>query len=295
MSSDNLVANWYTLKPSDDISVLKENIWTRVSFVVGGRNSQTTGSPNIAAITTLQLRVNDNGTPVTVNADCWTSFPAPSQGVVSITFDDGRLSQQTLAKLEMDKYTIRGTMYVNPATVGNSTHVSLANLTNMQQLGWSISSHTYSHPDLTLLTDDQLHDEFFRSKKWLIDNGFAKGANELALPFGRYNDNVLAIAKQYYRSVRRIIHQVETVQPGDRYKLRNFYMLDTTTLAQAKAGIDSALANKEWAIFTFHDIINGTLTDPSHWGYSDFAALMLYLSQQNIQVRTIDEVLNNTW
>lgn len=293
LSSDNLTSNWITLKPSDDYSVMKPGVWTTLTFSDGGRNSAPTGSPTLSAINALQVRIKDDATTaVTLNIQEIATFAPPAAGVCSITFDDGRISQWNVAKPIMDAYAFPGTMYVYPSVIGNGTHVSKAQLATMQELNWDVSSHTYSHPHLSQLDDGSIHEQFRRSKEWLVQNGFAKGANDLALPYGDYNDtNVLPIAKQYFRSVRTITNQVETLPPASTYKIRTLYVINTMTLATAEAAVADAVTNKEWLVMVFHDIVTTPAIDVE-WATSDFTTLMAYVATQGLAVRTISDVLN---
>jgi peptidoglycan/xylan/chitin deacetylase (PgdA/CDA1 family) len=291
-SSDNIVANWFTVKPSNYITVLKPNVWTTLTFSQG-RDTQTTGTPNIAAINSIAVRVQDDATTaVNLNIDEISYFDQPSKGIVTFTFDDNKITQFTAAKPALDKYDYPATVYTIPSKVGTSTYMSLSQLINLRSVGWDISNHTQTHPYLTSLTDAQIEAEFYQSKQWFIQNGFTKGASDMALPHGDYNDDhVLPIARKYFRSVRTINHQVETYPAATPYKLRTFYILSTTTLASAKAAVDTCIANKEWLIFTFHSIENPT-TAPESWLPTDFQALVDYVASLNATVKTLADVLN---
>jgi peptidoglycan/xylan/chitin deacetylase (PgdA/CDA1 family) len=292
-SSDNVVANWFTVKPSNYIQVLKPNVWTTLTFSQG-RDAQTTGAPNLAAINALAVRVVDDGTTVVnVNVNEISTFNPPSQGIVTFSFDDNKASQYSTAKPVLDGYSYPATVYTIPSKVGTTNYMTLAQLKTLQSNGWDISNHTWDHPYLSALTDAQIEAEFYQSKQWLLTNGFTKGANDMALPHGDYNDDhVLPIARKYFRSVRTINHQVETYPAADPYRLRTFYILSSVTLAQAKTAVDQAIANKEWLLFTFHDLESPT-TAPESWLPADFQSLVAYVNASGATVKTVADVFNH--
>lgn len=304
-SSDNVVANWVTVKPSNDVTCLKPNVWECLTFSFKGRDTQTTGSPILTAINSVQIRVVDDGTtPVNLNINEIALFPAPSSAAVSITFDDGYISQYTVAKPILDVYEYAATAYIIPDRIinnPNSNYMSLANLHTIEDLGWDISNHTYDHPYLTTdpdsgitLTTSQVEAEFYKAKKYFIDNGFIKGIHDLALPHGAYDDTiVLPVAKKYFRSVRTIVNQAETFPAANRFKLRTLYVINTMTVTTVKAAIDAALANNEWLILVFHDIQTTTASQDIQYLSADFKSIIDYLNTSNATIKTVADILNH--
>ncbi len=84
--------------------------------------------------------------------------PQTTQNVVSskdpvvMTFDDGLESTYKIAYPIMKQYGIKGTVYVIPSLVGTSGYMTLNQLTELHDAGWTIASHTWDHQDLTTLT-----------------------------------------------------------------------------------------------------------------------------------------------
>lgn len=295
-SSDNVTANWMTIKPSDDTTVFKPNVWTQLTFTQG-RNSQVTGAPNLASINSVQVRVRDNSTGV-VNA--WfggiTMFDTPPEGVVSISFDDNYATVYNNAKPVMDSYGYRGTMYTIPMRVGLANYMTVDQLKEIHSLGWDVANHTYNHIDMTTLTAAQVEAEAYDSKRWFIQNSFWRGIDDMALPQGRYNDTtVLPILKKYFRSVRTINNQVETQNPGDLYKLRTLYVINTTTTATIQTAITNAFNNREWLHLVFHDIPTGAATQDIQYTLANFTTVMAALNTAGIAVKPVSEVLDNAY
>ncbi|HSX42833.1 MAG TPA: polysaccharide deacetylase family protein [Candidatus Saccharimonadales bacterium] len=304
-SSDNLSANWVTVKPSNDVTCMKPGVWECLTFSFMGRDAQTTGAPILSAINALQIRlVDDAATPVTLNVNEIALYPAPSSAAVSITFDDGYLSQYTTAKPLLDAYGYPATAYIIPDRIirnPNGNHMQLSHLRTVEELGWDIANHTYDHPYLTTdpgtgvtLTPAQVEAEFYAAKQWFVANGFTKGIHDLALPHGAYDETVvLPAAKKYFRSVRTIVNQGETLAPGNRFKLRTLYVINSMTVATIKAAIDKALAGNEWLILVFHDLQPTTASQDIQYLTADFKSIIDYLYTSGAVVKTVADVLNH--
>lgn len=289
-SSDNFATNRITLTPTDAPSQLKSNVWVALSLSFG--KGVITGSPNLSAINAVQVLTQDNGSPVSVKFGLIGYTQQPYRGVVTLTFDDGLLSQYTKARSKMDEYGMPGTIYVNPGTVGTTGKLTVAQLKEMQDNSqWDVSSHSYNH--VRLSTDSSaavVETELRTSKEWLITNGFTKGAEHLAYPYGDYDyTKVIPIAKKYYSTARTVAKYPESTMVISPYTLRTIYVSSQNTLTNIKNDITRAINNNEWGLVTFHDIVT-TPVLAEDWPETDFNALIDWLATQNIEVRTISDV-----
>ena len=61
--------------------------------------------------------------------------------------------------------------------------------------GWDIGSHTATHPDLTILSNEQITDELVFSKAEIAKQ-LNREVNCLAYPFSRYNLRVIKFAQK---------------------------------------------------------------------------------------------------
>jgi peptidoglycan/xylan/chitin deacetylase (PgdA/CDA1 family) len=200
--------------------------------------------------------------------------PAPTP-LVSFTFDDGMASSLTQAAPTLQKYGLTGTNYVITNCVGMTTvpntcrantdvpYMTWAQLTQLQNTyGWEIGSHTVDHQCLvsvggdcqaTKLTAAQVDAELANSKAALAANGF--NATAFAAPYGDYDMSAVARVAKYYSSMRGFADTGNNIWPLGDYLLRNVPVQEVTTpVATLKAQVDAAIANKQWVVFTFHDI-----------------------------------------
>ena len=115
-----------------------------------------------------------------------------TQGQIAITFDDGpfQYDNDLLNTLGDNK----ATFFINGQNYG-CIYDYADDLKRMSAAGHTIGSHTWSHKDLTTLSWDQLHDEFYR-----VEDAMTKilglKPKYFRPPFGKYNDQVLQVAAQ---------------------------------------------------------------------------------------------------
>ena len=304
LSSDGMTSNWYSLNPDPEkFRFLNDNVWIPVnlSFSVATipRNgavdySPLVGSPDRSSINTIEVSVQDNSLgPVSVKFGLIGYTDEPPRPAVSLTFDDGRISQYTLARKKMDEYGMPGTAYINDYSVGDGTHMSIAQLKEMQdQSGWDISAHTSNHTNLVNATASEVERQFRVNKTWLIENGFSKGANHLAYPFGRFDyEKVIPLAKKYFASARTVASYPESSKTSNPYALRGYYVLNTASLQQMKNAVTRAIANNEWALFTFHSIVVTPTGVEEDLPQATFDAFIDWLATQDVDVKPVSQVL----
>lgn len=213
--------------------------------------------------------------------------PAPA-AKISFTFDDGFASVATQAQPTLAKYGLTGTSYVITKCVGMTTipntcradtdrrYMTWAQIKQVQAAGWEIGSHTQTHPYLAssdatdgqpnVLTPAQVSAELSGSKADLAAQGI--NATAFASPYGDYSNATLAQIAQYYTSHRGFADQNANLWPYNDYLLNNMPVQVGVTVAQVKAKIDTAIANKEWLILTFHDIAVNPSRNPDDYQFS---------------------------
>ena len=208
--------------------------------------------------------------------------------LVSFTFDDGMQNALTQAAPTLKKYGLTGTSYVITNCVGMTTvpnscrantdvpYMTWDQITQLQNTyGWEIGSHTVDHQCLvsvgndcqaTKLTAAQVVAELANSKSALAAHGF--NATALATPYGDYDMSALAQIAKYYSSMRGFADVGNNIWPLGDLLLHNTPVQEVTTpVSTLKAKVDEAIANKTWAIFTFHDIRTSPSQTPDDYQY----------------------------
>jgi predicted outer membrane repeat protein len=247
-------------------------------------------NPNLSAnVTFLELKKNVQGIPKMV-----------------LTFDDGYSNIFNAAFPIMQKYGIKGTIYLNEGFVGLPGYLTLAQLHILYDAGWTIANHTPVHTDLSSLTSVAAVKATVQGGiNWLLANGFKRGAYDLALPWGWYNDMVLQGLKESGVQTARTVMLRNTATPPDSLlQLTQEGPLgmnypdgpNYTTLALAEDFVTNTIQSKTSTFVMMHQILSVPQTG-SDWATADFANWIAYIAQnvtQNkIEMDTVDEWYDN--
>ena len=117
---------------------------------------------NAAGTYTVKLTVTGpGGSNSLTRTNYITVNPAPVgfKPEMVITFDDGYESVYTIAYPIMKQYGIVGTCYVVTSWIGTPGYLTLPELTELHNAGWTIANHSYSHQELPTLTTAQITTE----------------------------------------------------------------------------------------------------------------------------------------
>ena len=216
---------------------------------------------------------------------------APTNGLISINFDDGLLSAYTLAAPIMKEYGFKGTAYIytqpqNEQEPGYyEEFMSWDQVVSLQNnFGWEIGSHGYTHSDLTQMTFEQAKSELDRSKADLINHNI--NVKSFASPYGSVNQSILNYVATIFDSHRSAWNLANTL-PIDKYYLKARPVLPDTDPATVKSWIDSAKANNEWLILYFHSLTSGA-PQPANDDYNvnNFRQILDYIKTSNLPVMT---------
>lgn len=225
---------------------------------------------------------------------------------VIMTFDDGWLSVSEKAYPIMQSNNQTGVAFVYIAPIigaGYPDFMKQPQLNILYGSGWDISSHTYSHADLTTVNDTILNFELGASKDWLDINGYPRGAMFLAYPSGSNNPTVIAAVKTNHYVAARTVNFTNrylqyTLSSPDVYMLEAFETLggrdnDSIVINQ----INNTITANGTLILAFHKIVDTLSTNASdaetEFKTSDFQNVSNYLRDRtidgSIDVRTLSD------
>jgi len=236
---------------------------------------------------------------------------------ISFTFDDGLNSAVATAAPTLAKYGFTGTDYVITNCVGMTTvpntclanqdaaYMTWAQVQSLQNTyGWEIGSHTVDHECLasnatidpgdcqtSSLTTAQVDAELANSKTTLAANGI--NATDFASPYGDYNQSVLTEIAKYYASHRGFADTGYNASPNNNYILRDQHIEGNVTVATVEGYINQAIANKQWLVLSFHDILAKASTNPDDYQYStaNLDAIAAYVKSKGIAVVNVRDGL----
>lgn len=252
------------------------------------------------------------------------SSAAAAQTYVSLTFDDGRTSQQNAGAI-LAAHGVHGTFYIISGDLGTSNYfMTLDQVRALAAAGNEIGGHTLTHDDLTADTPSQVISQVCGNQQQLQDWGFP--AVSFAYPYGRTNANVEAIVqncklqgydvKANYRSARGAwglqcpgCDAAESLPPLDPFALRTTDSpQNTTTLSDLESMVTKAEATGGWLVIPFHSVCSapGTAPVPGNGAdctdsysvtYSNLDQFVDWLSKRadrGTSIKTVGEVMNLT-
>ena len=273
---------------------------TMVGIALSDTNNSTSNVTDIPNSTETP-GITSTNTPIPTVTNTPMSY-AGNRPTVIITFDDGWLSVYDKAFPIMRANNQSGVAFVNvePILGGWPDFISKADINIMYTSGWDISSHTYSHADLTLQNDTSLKHELNDTKIWLDQNGYTKSSMFLSYPYGGYNNTtVLAAVKNAgFLAARTIDTTTDYVHYSlngpDILTMKNYEVIggidnDTTIINQ----INNVIAVNGLLIFSFHKIVDNLSADEDsasvEFRVSDFQNVSNYLKNSNVDVRTLSD------
>jgi peptidoglycan/xylan/chitin deacetylase (PgdA/CDA1 family) len=222
----------------------------------------------------------------------------PAATIVSLTFDDGRASQDLARRLLAD-HGLPGTFYVNSGRLGGPGFLSWAQVDALAGAGHEVGGHTVNHPDLTKVSADEARREVAGDREELLARGYA--VTTFAYPYGEgHTDDAVraAVESAGYAVGRRAwgLHapgrpDAETVPPGDPWAVKTPDGVRAETPLEAlQAMVTAAERGGGWVPLVFHDVGDGW---GDEWSVSPatFDALLGWLVERGTVVRTVAQVV----
>ncbi len=214
-------------------------------------------------------------------------------GTISLAFDDGLKSVYTAALPVLKARSLRGTAYAYPSAIlrdRTRKFMTWAELRTLQNANlWEIGSHTYSHADLTALSESAMLQELQRAKTYFSAYGIK--ADGFAAPFGGYNQAVQNAVARHHAYLRTAWNGNNSMPYSD-YEIKAVEVSYTMTPEAAYAIIDEAMARKEWLVLYWHDI-TADGSAPYTYSLANFTKIADYIKAKNYPVKTVAEALKS--
>lgn len=223
---------------------------------------------------------------------------AAAPTVVTIQFDDGN-SDQFAALSILQAHGMTATFYVNSGSVGDATHMTWTQLTDLAAAGNEIAGHTITHANLKHLKTAPARAEVCGDRVALFDHGFQPVS--FAYPFGAFDDGTKAVvAACGYNSGRGVSGVngrrvfAETIPPLDAYATRTPPNVKSgTTLATVQSFVTQAEDHGGgWVQIVIHHLCDHC--DPYSMTVADFTAFLDWLAPRaaaGTVVRTTAQVI----
>jgi peptidoglycan/xylan/chitin deacetylase (PgdA/CDA1 family) len=226
---------------------------------------------------------------------------ALGQTVVTIGFDDGVADQYGALPI-LNAHGMHATFYINSGAVGDSLHMTWAQLTDLYTAGNEIGGHGLTHANLKNLKAAGLKTEINTDRLNLYNHGFLPVS--FAYPFGNYNATVEQALKTYGYLSGRCVSGVnektvfaETIPPLDPFATRTpANVKQGTTLATIESMVTAAEQHGGgWVQLVFHHLGGADVYSVS---VPTFTALLDWLqlrAANGTVVETVTQVIGGTF
>jgi peptidoglycan/xylan/chitin deacetylase (PgdA/CDA1 family) len=218
-----------------------------------------------------------------------------NRALVSITFDDGWANQYQNAFPLLKQYALPSTFYIISGELTNQPdYMSKAQIVSLYNGGEEIGSHSVTHSDLTTLSPTNLQNEMKNSQATL-QSAIGVPVTNFAYPYGAYNSNTIAVAKQYYRSQRSVNDGLNSKGNFDITQLKIHEVDSNISTAQVQTWVNQAIADKAWLILVYHEIANSPV-DPTDALYTtkpaDLNTELAYIKNSGVAALTVNQALD---
>lgn len=204
--------------------------------------------------------------------------PKPNTAQCVLTFDDATISHYQYAFPIMQEFGFAGFASVPTDNVGSEGTMTIDQMQEMQELGWEFGSETQTHAHLSQLSKEEVRTELEGSKRWLLENGFTKGAEFLTYPYSDHSGEVVDIASDYY-TIGRSVADGFIGDGLNRASLTNplhvvGHSVYSSNISEIKSFIDLAVKYNQTAVLNFHGFGEYAWKEMSS---SDFREVLQYL------------------
>ncbi len=207
-----------------------------------------------------------------------TDYKDGKECAVSLTFDDSMKEHYTIVAPELEKRGFRGTFWMCGAWMpadpqADTTHFTWAEAKEMSDNGHEMSNHSWSHPYLTMLSEEELIEQIRKNDEAILEN-IGKPSTTFCFPYNAFNDAVLEKVM-----VGRIGARLKEFWLGGQHSPKE-YLTKT---------VEDALASGSWIAGMTHGINYGydCYTDPAE--FTDFLDYLKSL-EDRIWVGTFRDV-----
>lgn len=123
-----------------------------------------------------------------------TGKPLPSKPVI-ISFDDTRKAQYTIAEPILQKYGYKGVFFIMTVCVDKPNYMSSADIKELAKCGNCVAAHSYDHPMMTRLNDNQW-DKQLKKPKAFLEKTLDQPVDYFAYPYGAWTNMAIAELKK---------------------------------------------------------------------------------------------------
>lgn len=208
--------------------------------------------------------------------------------IVSFIDDDGDKRVMTRLKPIFESEGVPCTVGIITNKLNDPNYLNSADMNELQNMGWTVCSHTHTHANLGTLTEAEVETELSTARNLLEGLGM-DGADIIVYPYGGKSDTSLKVARRH--SVLGIGGYADyNIMPINTYELIRFADISENTfdLNACKTIVDNAPPNS-WLIFYTHVWYDMWAQQQT---VDNMHALIQYIKTKNIDIVSAREGLN---
>lgn len=282
---------FYTIAPN--LSNWVQNQWNFLEFYLPFATDWKvdSGSPSWSNICRFMIKVTPKtGQKADVSFDKLTIGRTNTPAVI-IKFDDGNMSDYIYSYPLLKAKNMVATSYIVSDLIGSNTCMTTENIKELNNNGWAIANHAKSHSYMTLLTEQQVYDEFNNCQIFLDGLGLTKSSKDITVPGGATNSAILAALALWGERTKILgdngyTNRYEVEFPSN---INAFGIQNNETVAQVKTYIDLAISKGEVAVLQLHQLVESNADASTKWLVSQFTEILDYIESLSLQTLTIDE------
>lgn len=243
------------------------------------------GTPDLGDVREIRLQsLVGSRDRVSLNVDELRVVRKADRGRVMLTFDDIPISQYTNGFPVMEEYGFPGVAGAIPWLTSNPDYISTPQLQAMQDAGWDIVSHpqlTDPSTPLPTLPPEMQAETLERSKRWLVDHGFERGARFVIWPFHAASATTLDLASRYHTLGFAGGRSPSGIPPTDPLTIGR---VDGENLEDTRTMVSFAAEHRQLAVVMYHRIGTDRLS------VSDFERTLEFIDRADVTVMTASDL-----
>jgi peptidoglycan/xylan/chitin deacetylase (PgdA/CDA1 family) len=157
---------------------------------------------------------------------------------ILITFDDSHEEHYSVAAKELEKYGFRGVFFVMTVAIDKPHYLTHQEIKALADEGHTVASHTYDHPMLTKLPEDQWSKQIERPRE-LLEKITGRPIDYFAYPYGGWNQRAVEeVKKQGFKAAFQLSDNQSKTDP--LFTIRRIMVSNMWTTAKLSEEIHSA-------------------------------------------------------
>jgi len=151
---------------------------------------------------------------------------------IGITFDDGHLSDLQIAAPLLEKNNFPATFFPVINQIGTENFMTWDDLTTLLKMGFTIGSHSFSHPHLTDLNQEDQHQEIVESRR-VLEEKLGILVQLFSIPYGESDVRIIqTIQSAGYTGAFSTVFGTENVGNTTPFLWKRWNIKRTTKIRQ---------------------------------------------------------------